>query len=369
MTASVRLPSLAVEGFRAIRSLRLPRLADVNLFVGKNNAGKSSLLEAVQLYAHRNSKSLATAALEIVRNHSDLRSPSFAGRRPELEAVELQAVVEAVEALFFGSFDERALRRIYLTPETMGETGLSIALPWTTDFAPGEEEHAPTRPMLVDPAVAALEFASEATTTELPLGWFLRRYPLQRTGRRSVALFVPSTGIEPFRLRQIWDSVAVAGEEDLISDALRPLVPTLAKILLIGDSGNRTILCRLTDAARPVPLRSMGDGVNRVFSLAVAIVHARDGIVLIDEVENGLHHSVQGDVWRSIFRLSRQMNVQVFATTHSWESVDAFQAAAVESPSSGMLYRLEREEDGSVYAEQYSEQDVAVAAEHHVEVR
>jgi len=113
----------------------------------------------------------------------------------------------------------------------------------------------------------------------------------------------------------------------------------------------------------------MGDGINRVFGIALALVQAQDGALLIDEVENGLHYTIQEDVWRAILLLAEDLRVQVFATTHSWDCIVAFQEAANRSPVNGMLYRLEREEDGTVYAETYTEDEVAIATEQQVEVR
>lgn len=113
----------------------------------------------------------------------------------------------------------------------------------------------------------------------------------------------------------------------------------------------------------------MGDGVNRVFGIALGLILSRGGALLLDEVENGLHHSVQDQVWEATFALAEQFDVQVFATTHSWDAVVAFQAAANQSDSDGLLYRLEREADGAIYAERYTEEEVAVAAEQQVEVR
>ena len=77
--------------------------------------------------------------------------------------------------------------------------------------------------------------------------------------------------------------------------------------------------------------------MNRLFGLALALVNARGGLLLINEFENGLHHSVQTDVWRMIFRLAERLAVQVFATTHSRDSVRSFQEAAAESPEEGVL--------------------------------
>jgi hypothetical protein len=78
---------------------------------------------------------------------------------------------------------------------------------------------------------------------------------------------------------------------------------------------------------------------------------------------------VQWEVWDGIFALAAELDVQVFASTHSWDAVVGFQYAANRSPDLGILYRLEREPEGELYAERYTEEDVAIAAEQQIEVR
>ena len=108
--------------------------------------------------------------------------------------------------------------------------------------------------------------------------------------------------------------------------------------------------------------------MNRLFGLALALVNARGGLLLIDEFENGLHHSVQTDVWRMIFRLAERLDVQVFATTHSRDSVRSFQEAAAESPEEGVLLRLARKGE-DIVPTVASEDELAVATRHDIEVR
>src|SRR5207245_792380 len=82
--------------------------------------------------------------------------------------------------------------------------------------------------------------------------------------------------------------------------------------------------------------------------IARALINAMDGFLLIEEAENGLHYSIQPDVWRLIFRVASRMNVQVLATTHSWDCIEAFQTAASEAgPEVGMLIRL-RQKGGKI---------------------
>jgi AAA15 family ATPase/GTPase len=115
-------------------------------------------------------------------------------------------------------------------------------------------------------------------------------------------------------------------------------------------------------------LRSFGDGLNRLFGIVLSLVNAKDGFLLIDEFENGMHHTVQLDVWRGIFRLSKLLNVQVFATSHSWDAVETFQKAAAEDREEGLLIRLSKKGD-EVIPTLFREGELAVAARNKIEVR
>ena len=59
--------------------------------------------------------------------------------------------------------------------------------------------------------------------------------------------------------------------------------------------------------------------LSRLFTVALALANSRDGFLLIDEAENGIHHSVQADYWRLVLQTAQDNNVQVLATTHSWD--------------------------------------------------
>ena len=100
----------------------------------------------------------------------------------------------------------------------------------------------------------------------------------------------------------------------------------------------------------------------------LSLVNAQGGLLLIDEFENGLHHTVQSEVWNGIFRLANLMNVQVFATSHSWDAVQAFQKAAANNADQGVLIRLTSKES-QIIPTYFREDELAVATRENIEVR
>ena len=130
----------------------------------------------------------------------------------------------------------------------------------------------------------------------------------------------------------------------------------------------RTAIVRARNLPRPVPLRSFGDGLNRLFGIVLSLVNAKGGLLLIDEFENGMHHTVQLDAWRAVFELSGRLGIQVFATSHSWDSIEAFQKAASETPEEGVLVRLSRKGE-DILSTIFAEDELAVATRDRIEVR
>ena len=129
------------------------------------------------------------------------------------------------------------------------------------------------------------------------------------------------------------------------------------------------MVVKLVDHDRPVPLKSLGDGAVRLFGFALALANCRNGFLLIDEAENGIHYSVHTDFWRVILRTAHENNVQVLATTHGWDCIRGFARAATENNAAeGILVRLEKK-GGGVHAIEYSEDELETAAEQGIEVR
>ena len=103
--------------------------------------------------------------------------------------------------------------------------------------------------------------------------------------------------------------------------------------------------------------------------IALALANSRNGFLLIDEAENGIHYSVQRDFWYMVMKTADANNVQVLATTHGWDCIRGFAQAAMDIDDvDGTLVRLEKEND-AMRAIEYTESELATAAEQGIEVR
>ena len=120
----------------------------------------------------------------------------------------------------------------------------------------------------------------------------------------------------------------------------------------------------------PEPISVMGEGMKRMLGLSLAFANARGGILLIDEIENGIHYLLHEKVWGFIMQCSKKFDVQVFITTHSWDCIEAFQRVAAEDDdsNSGMLIRLAEKND-NIIATSFDEEDLEIITRQGIEVR
>jgi hypothetical protein len=140
--------------------------------------------------------------------------------------------------------------------------------------------------------------------------------------------YLPAGGFSEEKAASMWDALVQGPGQELVLDWLRMLDPRIEDLAYIGDEGpqrNRVALLKMEGQGR-IPLRSMGDGLTRLFHIGLAMASASKGILLIDEFENGLHWKVQEKLWGALGKAALKFDVQIFATTHSRDCIENFAA-------------------------------------------
>jgi AAA15 family ATPase/GTPase len=171
-------------------------------------------------------------------------------------------------------------------------------------------------------------------------------------------------------LAELWNKVYLTEKETKVVESLKILEPKIERIGFIQEDFYHTVRLKLSDYNEPIPLSTMGEGMYRILTLAIALVTAENHVLLIDEIETGLHYEAQTDMWRLILATAKELNVQVFATTHSWDCIAAYQEALaeVEDQSMGKLFRLDSKY-GKLRAVEYDAEDLNIAIRKGIEVR
>ena len=103
--------------------------------------------------------------------------------------------------------------------------------------------------------------------------------------------------------------------------------------------------------------------------MAISLISAKGGVLLIDEIDTGLHYTVMADMWKLIAQTAAELDVQVFATTHSSDCVTSLAEICHPDVEAGSQVTIQRIESGRESAVPYSEAEIRIAAERHIEVR
>jgi hypothetical protein len=145
----------------------------------------------------------------------------------------------------------------------------------------------------------------------------------------------------PLEDAQRYSQLETVGRQDEVLESLKIVEPRLKRLAVLVTGGLPMINGDI-GIGRLVPLPLLGEGTVRLLEILLAISTTRDGVVLIDEIENGLHYSVLKKVWKAIAQYARKSNTQIVITTHSWESIEAaHQAFSEDYVYDFCLHRLE----------------------------
>lgn len=339
------LESLKILRYRCFERLTVNRLGRVNLLVGKNNVGKTAVLEALSIYANGGSQRLLFKTLEERNEIPSIENGNYHNA----------ANIKGVRNLLFNRPNLDHIARPY--PAEFDDP-LSFVIGENIDFS-GKEPIFPKRIL----EVRAVRSSAEDTVPQLDL--------VRAHGHTIENLFIKAGGLSDEDLVEFWDNIEKWVLEDSVTKALNIIVPDLMDIRFSGypyGSKIRIPVVRLANAKERVPLRSLGDGMTRLLGIASAMINCQDGMLLVDELESGLHYSVLPDIWKLIFQTARDLDIQVFATTHSKDCIEAFAAAAADSPDDGILIRLERQGE-NIIAKEINEDMLVDAVNYEVEVR
>lgn len=401
------LANLKIKNFRMLSDFSIPKLGNVNLIVGKNNSGKSSVLEALRIYAARGNPRVLQ---EIAASHDELATvmPRIEDVVDDQDSIPFKdffhgrkfPLIDEAEAIYIGDIEKTRFVRIdhsYYVDEYE-----KIELP------DGEESSRRKRVVLSKELLLTEDVVGEqALTVTLnetqSIGWIAlsdisaqgyRRSQIpfwERAAKELPVSYVPTQFLSLDYLAQLWDSILFTPYADDVKAALQILDENFEDLAFIKagsddyrvDSrfrlnklrvrSDRSAVVKLKGSPTGIPLSSMGDGMLRVLQLALTVFPAKGGILLIDEFENGLHWSVQEKIWGLIFKLASDLNIQVFATTHSEDAVKAFSEVANALPEEGVLIKLVRKPtiDGmaKTVAVVYDEETLQIATMTETEVR
>ncbi len=339
------LAGIRIEQYRCFDTLTVDGFSRVNVIVGANNSGKTALLEAVELVAA--DASPARLASSLTR-----RGQYFADASPDVGAArDTDALLDAWE-----------LRR--------GREPIQNQQPLFRLFAVGDEQPRVAVESRHEQGVFSLLLAGRGKARRIPL-----------VGRRGVSgagldagrsmgapdpqnvVYVGSQLTPAGMMKRGWAAIAGNSTEDFVVEALKCIDPTIEKVIfaptLQTPSGYEGWYLRTTQSKSRLALSGFGEGLKRSLALAFALATASGGTLLVDEIENGLHYSTMPQLWRFLVATARQLDVQVFVTSHSKDWLESLADLHREQPQLAADVTVHRLVQGQATSTRFTAERIA----------
>ena len=348
------LTDIEVKNFRGFRSLEMNDLGRVTLIGGRNGVGKTALLEALWILSG-----------------PDL--PELGERINEMRGLPSFDPDSVFHNIFF-DYDIESRIKISAQGDWEGSSTrvLEIFLQERQQIDAirhdnfNDSNSVPierlTRPQFESETEIVFKYEHNDGQEYISRAWWVVDQPMQAGGAGTAP---PSEGIAQKRqtvqnrtnstfmpalhrdnliaLASAFSNVQLQGDVEEILPLIRLLEPRLTDLRLITINSVPVIHARLEGMRRLTPVQLLGEGLNRMLGFALAMERVSGGMLLIDEIENGLHYRVQGEVFSALHRLAKAFDVQIIATTHSLECITAAHEALNKTEKQEFaFYRLDR---------------------------
>jgi hypothetical protein len=320
-----------IEAFRGLRGVTLPALGRVNLLIGSGNSGKTSLLEAMKVFSAPLSLREWITAGRLREARGNVLYPT--------QAVDVlrwmfphedSAVPDKHSPLVIGASGRCDIKRLVATCERISALSPQpIAGPTSPTDLDFDDEEVSTGFAAQDDegwrVQIAASFADDRSQKVDFIAWDHAQSTLPVDG-----VTIPSQLLAPYahrnqpaQLRALTNTIIQDGKSE-IEDLIRDLDPNVLGIEIVTDeSGEKPVLALRHRHAGVAPINVFGDGTRRALMIAVAMRQVRDGILMLDEIEAALHVSALDKLFGWLEHACVYYNVQVFASTHSLEAIDA----------------------------------------------
>ena len=349
--------NIEIKNFRGIDHLTIEDCSQVNVFLGQNNSGKSSILEAIALSLGMSNPDTpqlinGVRSRKAFNNFIDIKyffHNLDISQTPEITAEQTDNVIRHLKLSLSYVFDELAEPK----NEPIQQAGAIVYVnTMNMDFdtmLDGTIQRYKSW-LRVNPAGVIVNKKADGDYMEKMRGWLITADLMSNNLVNDLTeLFKRNQKEIVLNLMKLFDS-RINGIEILNDD------------VYIGIDGISEML----------PSRMTGDGLRRYLHIVASTANPMVNVIMIDEIDNGLHYSAYKKLWGAIFALTKNTNKQVFVTTHSKETLCRLNEMLEEHPEYQQevrLYTIAKTLNKGHQAYKYSYEGLSGACENNVELR
>jgi hypothetical protein len=342
MSQNSRFSALRIEGFRGIADLSLTDFSKVNILIGLNGVGKTSVLEACAAAANPMGPALI-AQLGAWREMPNLNLTSDFAVRSIFPNVDVEREVKLTFTVD-GREERLAMHGLQRGDGTVETTTSDPSAPSSSitpeQFRGMRYDYHPagSKQLTSQLELTANGFTSKAASGPHGLGSYYVH------ARRSTS---------PGETSSVLTALYATKSEGPFIETLKRIDPRIEKIVP-GSVRNQPVVLVDIGLPRLLPMNLLGDGFCRVCLIATGIASRGPQIVIVDEIDSGLHVSVMTTFWEAILSLLDQWPVQLFCSTHNEEMLQTTLTAFCDRKDALRIFRLDRGSDGKVSAQKYT---------------
>lgn len=334
------LSDLNIENFRGIQKLNIKDMRRLVLLSGNNNVGKSSVLEAIFFM------------MDHLSPDSFNRLNVFRGVSGPVNGVEIWT------PLFYEMNPDNTIK----IKATRGEDRLSLSCRKDDSYIPALNGGVPKnvagsfQSFAKSNYTLRFDFTAEGSVDYSEMGHFttsengtLREIADDNGDKQLMKLTYTVFANNYFARtdRSILDRMGKAeinGEKGKLIAFLQRIDPSISDIVTLSINGFPQLY--INTNKKLLPIQFSGDGINKLLYIILSIMDARNGILLVDEIDTGFHYSMYKDLWKMVSDVSRDYNCQVIATTHSYENIFGAVEGVKDCPEDFSYYRLGYDKEG-----------------------
>lgn len=298
--------NIHIQNFRGIKECTIDDMNRINLFLGYNNCGKTSVLDALFLFSGSTNPRLPLTVnwtRHYLSNDPESLILNFYRLNP-LSSIHIQGIYgENTKRDVKITYNEQ-LSSILQSPKSNVDAGLndkiySLHLYTTIEHAgqPAKEYESAIFMPGQQSGKAQIKDVSRTYEEELKCIYLTASEPYHDNAKQYAAILTNK-------------------QEKFVINILKEIEPSLKDIVL----ADKELLADMGFKKR-IPIQMLGDGIRKLLSLIISIYHCSNGILLVDEIDNGMHYKSMPAMWRAILKAAKEYNVQVFATTHNIDSL------------------------------------------------
>lgn len=355
------ITTLEIENFRCFKSLKLEHLGQINIIVGKNGSGKTALIEALVI---------ALSEPERMLQIREFRAGANIG------TVTSKDLNKGLWRHFFYAMQENNTINIKTSGSEISDTSeisFRYEIPTETKIS---------LPMAGNPIIGNIEdqllplIFSQTIGKNTPIDYRITcngnqinfaKPPVQNL-RKEILFYSANTKYNPIEAANRFSILSQKNEANKIINPIKKLYPFIQDLSIEVELGQPTIFASLEGMTQKVSLQYVSEGIYKLSCILLGMVNYPNGVIVIDEIENGLYHETFDEVWHILFELAKENNIQLFITTHSYECLVSAAKIAENNEEKFALLRTKME-TSEVEINRFNGLSFRMAIEQHGEVR